>query len=159
MTEEPILNNGRESNGEPNQKLVKIAPEVNAASGAAGSSSIGSSSALSNHQNGFSFEKVVDPIRSIHCKDLASQSSVIRVIEFSDDGSLLVSGGDGNRSVLVWRMDKVLGGTHNAVPVGLEDTPKNLQVFSVAITPDKNCIFVGGRLGEIGKILVFNPQT
>ena len=67
MTEQPILNNGRESNGEPKQKLVRIAPEVNAASGAAGSSSIGLSSV---RRNGFSFDGTVDPIRAVSCKDL-----------------------------------------------------------------------------------------
>lgn len=154
MTEQPILNNERESNGESKQKLVKIAQENDA-----GSSSIGSSSFRSVLRNRFSFDGIVDPTRAVHCKDLTGHSSVIRAIEFSDDGSLFASGGDGDRPVLVWRMDQVLNGTRSAVPFVLK-IQNNFQVFCLAISPDNSRIFVSGRPENMGEdILVFDAQT
>ena len=45
---------------------------------------------------------------TLHCKNLTGHhSAVIRAMDFSEDGSLLVSGGGDDR-VLVWRMDQVL---------------------------------------------------
>ena len=119
------------SNGEPKQKLARIAQE-----NAAGSSSIGSFTVRSVRQNRFSFDGIDDSARAVHCKDLTGHSSVIRAIEFSDDGSLLVSGGDCDRPTLDWRMDQVLNGSRRSIPVVLDDPPKSLKGFSLAISPD-----------------------
>ena len=83
---------------------------------------------------------------AIHCKDLKGHSGVIRAIEFSNDGSLLVSGGNRDRPVLIWRMDQIFDKTNpQLVPSVKKVIPKDFKVFSFAISPDNSRIFVGGR--------------
>ena len=112
------------------------------------------SSPLSS-QRGFSAERLVND-RPFHCKDLRGHSSGIKALEFSDDGSLLVSGGDGDQPVLIWRMDQVLDRSRQPVPSVLKVKPKDFKLFSVAISPDNSRIFVGGRDKEV---FIHDTQT
>jgi len=101
-----------------------------------------SKSAVRSSQRGFSAE-LLGQSQPVHCKDLLGHSEVIRAIEFSNDGSLLVSGGDGGRPVLIWRMDQVLSDrTHQPVPSELKVTRNDFKLYSLAVSPDKSRTFL-----------------
>ena len=112
----------------------------------------GASASLASHsgsvrssRRGFSVERL-NQTQAVHCQNLTRRDSgIIRAIEFSDDGSLLVSGGDGDRPVLIWRMDQVLDRTRLPVPSVLKVQPKDFTLFSLAISSDNSRIFIGGR--------------
>ena len=102
-------------------------------------------SAVGSSLRGFSAERLSQS-QPVHCKDLLGHSEVIRAIEFSNDGSLLVSGGDGDRPVLIWRMDQVLANrTRQTVLSVLKVTRNDFKLYSLAVSPDNCRIFVGGR--------------
>lgn len=105
---------------------------------------------------GFSVERLSKRNQVMQCKDFRGHSSVIRGLEFSDDGSLLVSGGD--RTVLIWKMDQVLDRNRRqpVFPTVLKVAPKDFTLFSLAISPDNSRILVGGRDQAV---YVYDAQT
>jgi len=87
-------------------------------------------------------------LQSIHCRDLINHGSIIRALEFSDDGSLLVSGGAGDL-VHLWNVDQVLNNRSGAksIPTAvLKVTSEFIGVppFSMAISPDNSRIVIAG---------------
>ena len=93
-------------------------------------------------RNGFSTERLGLP-HSMHNRDLAGHSAVVRSIEFSNDGSLLVSGGNDDR-VLIWNIDQVFDMTRAQTPTSLKVPKMNLALFSLAFSPDNSRIIIGG---------------
>ena len=116
------------------------------------SSTSGSTCALkvAHIRNGLSADRL-DANQTVHCKDLTGHSSLIRALEFSDDESLLVSGGRDDR-VLIWNMNHINATT----PTGLKITPEeDFDLFALAISPDNSRIIVGGGYPDV---LVYDTQ-
>ena len=89
----------------------------------------------------------------IYSKDLEGHFDVIQALEFSDDGSLLVTGGDDGR-ILIWNTEQALDSTRQSAPTQL--TLLYFSLFSLAISPDNSRIFAGG-LGR--DIFVFDTHA
>jgi WD40 repeat protein len=114
------------------------------------SGSRGTLKAHINRNGGFSADRL-NANQTVHCKDLTGHSSLIRAIEFSDDESLLVSGGRDDH-VLIWNMSKV-----NVTPTVLKvSADQDSDLFALAISPDNGRIIVGGSDPDI---VVFDTKT
>ena len=103
----------------------------------------------------------MDQKQWLYRKKLTSSPSYTRVIEFSDDGSLLIAGGY-NRSnplyagVMVWNRDQLLDSTRKPTPaVTLINEPLN-PILSLAIAPDNSRIFTGEKNSE--NLFVYDTQ-
>ena len=98
---------------------------------------------------GFSVERL-NQTQAVHCKDLQGHLDVIRAIEFSNDGSLLVSGGD--QPVLIWRMDQIVCETQQQpIPSVLKVQPRDFKLYF-----DNSRIFAGG---QDQSVYVLDAQT
>ena len=134
------------------ESMLKLEGAVAATFPSVHSSTSGSISALkvAHIRNGFSADRL-DANQTVHCKDLTGHSSLIRALEFSDDESLLVSGGRDDR-VLIWNMNDVNATT----PTVLKVTPEeDFDLFALAISPDNSRIIVGGGYPDV---LVYDTQ-
>ena len=99
-------------------------------------------------RNGFSVGRL-DRNQFIHSKDLTAHSNgAVGAAEFSDDGSLLISGGNGER-VLIWNMEQVLGRSCNEPPTPIELKIEQDNALSLAVSQDNSRIFVGGLAKDI----------
>ena len=98
-----------------------------------------------------------DSQKLVHSKDLISHGSVIRAVEFSDDGSLLVSSGFGDL-VLIWNLDLGIEAAITNPTSVLRITSDTISdpPFSLAISPDNNRIFVGG---DYPHIYIYDSHT
>ena len=103
-------------------------------------------------RNGFSVGRLSQN-QLMKSVNLSDHTSPFYAIEFSNDGSLLVSGGEGGR-ILMWNMEQVLDSTHTAST--LRVTPKNFSARSLAISADNSRIFAGG---SVPGIYVFDTNT
>ena len=109
------------------------------------------SASVRSTRNGFSVGRL-DRNQLLHVKNLAAHSATVRAAEFSNDGSMLVSGGNGDR-ILIWKMNQVLDSTRTPTPTVLKASPSYFSALSLAISTDNSRIFAGGnRQG----ILVFD---
>ena len=81
----------------------------------------------------------------LNCKDLIGHhgDEEINVTEFSDDGSLFVSGG-GDGRVLLWPTSKAVDEKWKPEPTAIETTHSN-SVYCLAISPDNRRIFSGSH--------------
>ena len=82
---------------------------------------------------------------------------MIRAVEFSDDGSLLVSSGGGD-IVLIWNVEQIINAAKTTPRSVLKVTSDFIgdPPFSLAISPDNNRIFVGG---DYPHIYIYDSQT
>ena len=103
-------------------------------------------------RNGFSVGRLSQN-QLMKSVNLSDHTSLVYAIEFSNDGSLLVSGGEGGR-ILMWKMEQVLDWTRTAST--LKVTPKNFSARSLAISADNSRIFAGG---SVPGICVFDTNT
>lgn len=91
------------------------------------------------------------------CTDLISHSKVVYVVEFSEDGSLLLSGGQDKR-LLLWRTTDILNhGKKKQKPIEIDK--RSLYQHTIlcsAINPDNTRIFSGGLSG---KVVICDVQT
>ena len=93
--------------------------------------------------------------KSFHHKDLHVHSDFVNVIEFSEDGSFFVSGGNDGR-LLVWPENPVLHSeTMFSKPTAMEK--KQGVITSLAVDSENDCIFSGSL--EDGKIFIHDART
>ena len=93
----------------------------------------------------------------LNCRDLIGHhgdDEGINVVEFSNDGSLFVSGGDGGR-ILLWPTSKAVDKNWKPKPTAIE-TEHEKPIWCLAISPDNRRIFSGSR---DNKLLIQDVQT
>ena len=90
-------------------------------------------------------------------RDLLGQhsNSSVKIIEFSDDGSLFVSGGEDGR-VLLWQTDKVRKTKWTPNPTSI-DTQYGGYVNCLAVSPDNKRVFSSGGWDQ--KLLIHDIRT
>lgn len=93
-----------------------------------------------------------EPLRSRDLKGCHSNRPV-NTIEFSNDGSWFVSGGDDGR-VLLWPIDKALDDYQWTPKSTALDTKHGSYVFCLAVSPNNDRIFSGDN-----KLLVHDVTT
>ena len=82
------------------------------------------------------------PLRS-HAISGQHSTKGVNVIEFSDDGSFFVSGGDDGR-VLLWSTDRAMDEHWKPKATEMGSKHKN-YIFCLAVSPDNNRIYSGGK--------------
>ena len=80
-------------------------------------------------------------LQPVHCKDLQANKKVSYAVTFSDDGSLLVSGGV-EKHLILWRTGDIIHDRDVRNPMSCIRTEN--CIISLAITPDNSRIFSGG---------------
>ena len=92
----------------------------------------------------------------LNCRDLIGHhgKGSIDVVEFSDDGSLFVSGGRDGR-VLLWPTSKAVDEKWKPKPTEME-TKQEDYIWCLSISPDNRRIFSGGF---DCKLLIHNAET
>ena len=83
-------------------------------------------------------------------QELTGHTDFIRAIEFSDDGTHLVSGG-GDSTVRLWSLNQGRSGWNST-----EMETKQTEVMCLAISPDNRRIFSGDF---DGKVLIHDTTT
>jgi len=83
-------------------------------------------------------------------QELTGHTEYIRAIEFSDDGTHLVSGG-GDSTVRLWSLNQGRSGWNST-----EMETKQTEVMCLAFSPDSTRIFSGGW---DKKVLIHDPNT
>lgn len=102
-----------------------------------------SSSTEAYENDGLSAGRLMDEPQWIHSKKMGGYSSNMRAMEFSDDGSMLIAGGD-SEEVLIWKRDQLLDVSEaQPVPIVLK-VPEKI-ITSLAIRLDNGLIYVGGQ--------------
>ena len=88
--------------------------------------------------------KRLPSMQLLKCRDLIGQHSRrgVNAVEFSDDGSLLVSGGDDGR-VLLWPTNQAIDEEWTLSPTAME-TKHNHFIWCLAVSPDNKRFFSGG---------------
>ena len=92
----------------------------------------------------------------LNCRDLIGHhgKGSIDVVEFSDDGSLFVSGGRDGR-VLLWPTSKAVDEKWDPEPTEMK-TKHDYSIWCLAISPDNRRIFSGS--GD-NKLLIHDVKT
>jgi len=94
------------------------------------------------------------PVRSIN---LQFNTEPILALDFSPDGSFLVSGG-ADKCVRLWNIREILGGDNvNLRPIQMETEHGDDGVSCVTVTPNNRRIFSGGSKDKT--ILIHDIQT
>ncbi|KAI5746116.1 hypothetical protein M8J77_000033 [Diaphorina citri] len=76
-------------------------------------------------------------------KDLKAHFGCVNAIDFSNDGTLMISGGD-DRRVLLWNVQECLHNTKNPSPKSME-AQHNSNIFTLAFDSQNKVIFSGGN--------------
>jgi len=79
----------------------------------------------------------------LHKKDLLAHFGCVNAVEFSGEGSLLVSGGD-DRRVLLWQVDKAITDNVKYNPVAMEAEHRS-NIFCLGFDSDNTRIYSGGN--------------
>ena len=94
--------------------------------------------------------------KSFHHKDLHVHSDFVNVIEFSDDGSFFVSGGNDGR-LLVWPENPVLDSSEDMFTKPTAMEKKQGVITSLAVDSENDCIFSGSL--DDGKVFIHDART
>jgi len=81
--------------------------------------------------------------KHLHKKDLLAHFGCVNAVEFSGEGSLLVSGGD-DRRVLLWQVDKAITDNVKYNPVAMEAEHRS-NIFCLGFDSDNTRIYSGGN--------------
>ena len=81
-----------------------------------------------------------NPLRSI---DVQFNTGLIYVLDFSPDGSFLVSG-VADKCVRLWNIGEILRGNVDSRPMQMERQHGDGGVYCVAVSPNNRSIFSGG---------------
>ena len=94
--------------------------------------------------------------QSLRSRDLIGQhgGESVNIVEFSDDGSWFVSGGDDGR-VLLWLTGNALDDEWTPEPIEIDAKHEN-DITGLAVSPYNNRIFSGG--GD-NKLLIHDVDT
>ena len=92
--------------------------------------------------------------KSLYCRDLLAHYGCVNALEFSDDGSLFVSGSDDMR-VLLWPISEALTSRETPSPF-LMEAEHSSNIFCLAINPDNSRIYSGGN---DQKIIIHDMHT
>jgi len=79
----------------------------------------------------------------LHKKDLLAHFGCVNAVEFSAEGSLLVSGGD-DRRVLLWQVDKAITDNVKYNPVAMEAEHRS-NIFCLGFDSNNTRLFSGGN--------------
>ena len=99
--------------------------------------------------------KEADASSSFHCKDLLGHNGGIAVIEFSEDGTLLASGGK-DKIVRLWPISKEAenGNNLDITPIEMETLHESF-ISCLAISSDNRRLFSGCK----EKLVVLDIET
>ena len=79
--------------------------------------------------------------KSLYCRDLLAHFGCVNALEFSDDGSLFVTGSDDMR-VLLWPISEALTSRETPSPF-LMEAEHSSNIFCLAVNPDNSRIYSG----------------
>lgn len=91
------------------------------------------------------FKERLAQARNFYRKDLFSHYGCVNAIEFSEEGELLVSGGD-DRRVLLWSLSEAI--YDRGAPISMKKT-HNSNIFCVAFDSKNKKIFSGGNDDQV----------
>ena len=98
------------------------------------------------------YRRESDVTASFHCRDLLAYRGGIFAIEFSDDGTLLASGGN---DVRLWPISQSVR-QNPITSILMENRHDSNLVCDLAFAPDSSRLLSGGSKG---KILIYDVQT
>lgn len=93
--------------------------------------------------NSSMFTKICGQSHTLYRKDLYMHYGCVNAVEFSNDGTLFISGGD-DRRVLLWRVSEVLNDELRNSPTVM-DAEHSSNVFCLSFNHDNSKIFSGGN--------------
>ena len=105
---------------------------------------------------GFSVEWIGSSQQPLRCIDLQLNTGLIYSLDFSPDGSFLVSGGV-DKCVRLWNIREILGGNVNSRPIQMESEHGDGGVLSVCVSPNNRSIFSGGTKDKT--VLIHDIET
>ena len=92
----------------------------------------------------------------LRCMDVQFNTDPIFALDFSLEGSFLVSGGV-DKSVRLWKIGEILGGNVNSRPIQMETHHSNGGICCVAASPNNRSISSGG--GRDKTVLIHDSET
>ena len=102
----------------------------------------------------------ISSLNPLRYRDLVGQhgeKTEVNVVEFSDDSTFFVTGGDDGR-VLLWPTSKAADDKWTPEPIAMETIAdgENRSVWCLAVSPDNQRIFSGSR---DNKLLIHDANT
>ena len=135
----------------PQLAITEDTSEVAEETEGAAYSQVSSVSVTRSTRNGFS-SGLLSLDQPMYCNNLEGCSDLpCRAIEFSDDGSLLVSGG-GDGRILIWNIEQVLDSPLRPTPLVVQSEKFDC---SLAVSTDNSRIFA--TVGP--QILIYDTRT
>ena len=83
-----------------------------------------------------------------YCRNLTGHTGGVGGIEFSEDGTLLASGGY-DKIVRLWSIGKTTGNEQRIIDMIEMKTKHKSDVLCLAISPDNGRLFSGGKDGKV----------